>query len=171
MQTDGLGQNLRAQALGAFLARQGESLVTAESCTGGLISAALTSVAGSSAWFDRGWVTYTNQAKHEQLSVDLDSLQAFGAVSEQVVCEMASGALMQAKRAALSIAVSGVAGPGGGSAEKPVGLVWFGFARRTANDVVVSAVKQVFEGDRRAVREAAVEFALSHALFLCEQSN
>jgi nicotinamide-nucleotide amidase len=170
VQTTDQGPHPRAQALGAFLSRQSEFVVTAESCTGGLISAALTSVAGSSGWFDRGWVTYTNEAKQQQLGVTQQSLDEFGAVSEQVVREMAAGALAMAARATLSMAVTGIAGPGGGSVDKPVGLVWFGFARRTPDGVVVTALNQVFEGDRQAVRQASVEFALSQALSWSEQA-
>ena len=152
-----------AKALGELLLERGEFVVTAESCTGGLIAGALTSVVGSSRWFDRGWVTYTNRAKAQQLGVAEQTLGDFGAVSEQVVRQMAAGALAMSADAALAMAVTGIAGPGGGSPDKPVGLVWFGFARRTADDVVVVATHQVFDGDRQQVRQATVEFALAYA--------
>lgn len=164
MQINEAGEHLDAKALGDYLLVQKGFVVTAESCTGGLIGGALTSVAGSSRWFDRGWITYTNTAKHEQLGVAKESLKEFGAVSEQVARQMAAGALAIAPKATLALAVTGIAGPGGGTPDKPVGLVWFGFARRTDDDVVVSSVHQVFKGNRQAVREATVSFALRHAL-------
>jgi len=164
MHKDEPGQHPDAKALGEYLAQHGGSVVTAESCTGGLIGGALTSVVGSSGWFDRGWITYTNLAKQEQLGVVQQTLADFGAVSEPVARQMAAGALAMAPRATLAVAVTGVAGPGGGSADKPVGLVWFGFAKRTDDDVVVSSVHQLFEGNRQAVREATVDFALRQAL-------
>lgn len=164
MHTDEPGQQPQALALGDWLLANGGCVVTAESCTGGLIGGALTSVVGSSRWFDRGWVTYTNLAKHEQLGVAEQTIQDFGAVSEPVARQMAAGALAMAPKATLALAVTGIAGPGGGSPDKPVGLVWFGFAKRTEDDVVVSSVHRVFEGGRQAVREATVEFALARAL-------
>lgn len=164
MQVNEAGEHLDAKALGEYLAEHQGLVVTAESCTGGMIGGALTSVAGSSKWFDRGWITYTNTAKHEQLGVSKESLRDFGAVSEQVARQMAAGALAMAPNATLALAVTGIAGPGGGTADKPVGLVWFGFARRTEDDVLVSSTHQVFEGNRQAVREATVSFALRHAL-------
>lgn len=164
MQVNDAGENLAAKALGDWLVGHKGVVVTAESCTGGLIGGALTSVAGSSKWFDRGWITYTNTAKHEQLAVSKESLKEFGAVSEPVAKQMAAGALAMSPQATLALAVTGIAGPGGGTPDKPVGLVWFGFAMRTEDDVIVSSVHQVFEGNRQAVREATVTFALQHAL-------
>lgn len=164
MQADELGQHPDAQALGEYLTQHSGWVVTAESCTGGLIGGALTSVVGSSGWFDRGWITYTNRAKQEQLGVAEQTIEDFGAVSEPVARQMAAGALAMAPKATLAMAVTGIAGPGGGSVTKPVGLVWFGFAKRTQEDVVVSSVHQVFEGSRQAVRQATVEFALRQAL-------
>lgn len=158
------GEHQDAKALGEYLRKHKGFVVTAESCTGGMIGAALTSVAGSSRWFDRGWITYTNTAKHEQLGVALQTLKDFGAVSEPVARQMAAGALAMAPAATLALSVTGIAGPGGGSPDKPVGLVWFGFARRSEDDVVVSSTHRVFEGNRQAVREATVAFALQHAL-------
>ena len=130
-------------------------LASAESCTGGLIAAACTDVAGSSNWFERGFVTYSNAAKTELLGVDTGLIEQQGAVSEAVARAMAAGALARSK-AQVSVAVTGVAGPGGGSAEKPVGTVWFGFA---VGDQVTSEIKQ-FAGDRAAVRQATVEHAV-----------
>ncbi len=127
----------------------------AESCTGGLITAVLTSVSGSSAWVDRGFVTYSNEAKMEMLGVASKTLDTFGAVSEETAREMATGAL-KASRATMAYSVTGVAGPTGGSDDKPVGMVCFGFA--TAEGV--SAFTQHFKGDRSAVREQSVNFVL-----------
>ena len=130
-------------------------IVGAESCTGGLITAVLTSVSGSSAWVDRGFVTYSNEAKMEMLGVAATTLEKFGAVSEETAREMATGAL-KASRATMAYSVTGVAGPTGGSDDKPVGMVCFGFA--TAEGV--SAFTQHFKGDRSAVREQSVNFVL-----------
>ena len=131
-------------------------LVSAESCTGGLIAAACTDQAGSSSWFERGFVTYANAAKTEMLGVDVALIDTFGAVSEPVARAMAAGALAHA-HAQVAIAVTGVAGPSGGSADKPVGMVWFGFA---LGDSVRTEVKH-FAGDRAAVRQATVRHALA----------
>jgi len=146
----------RVRQLGEVLVRQGLMLATAESCTGGWVAQELTAVAGSSAWFERGFVTYSNEAKQEMLAVSAVTLAQFGAVSEEVVSEMALGAI-QHSRAQLSVAISGVAGPGGGSAEKPVGTVCFGWARQ-AGEVI--SRKECFEGDREAVRRQAVVMAI-----------
>ncbi len=148
-----------------LLARQGW-LATAESCTGGLLSGAVTAIPGSSGWFDQGWVTYSNRAKHVQLGVALATLDTFGAVSEEVARQMAAGVLAMAPRATLALTTTGVAGPGGGTASKPVGLVWFGFAQRAPSGVIVHAVSQLFEGDRDAVRDASVAFSLRSACAL-----
>jgi nicotinamide-nucleotide amidase len=141
--------------LADHLRRRGWWLACAESCTGGGIAAALTDVAGSSAWFDRGFVTYSNQAKRDMLGVSAETLAQFGAVSRETVLEMATGALTHST-AQLSVAVSGIAGPGGGSVDKPVGTVWLAWA--SAGEVV--AVCEHFDGDRAAVRAAAVDAAL-----------
>jgi nicotinamide-nucleotide amidase len=135
----------------------GVMVATAESCTGGLIAASLTAIAGSSAVVERGFVTYTNESKTELVGVDPALIAAHGAVSEPVARAMAEGALARS-RAQLAVAVTGVAGPGGGSAEKPVGLVWFGCAR--AGGPTVSA-RHVFPGDRAAIRRATVAEALA----------
>lgn len=145
-----------------LLARQGW-LATAESCTGGLLSGAVTAIPGSSGWFDQGWVTYSNRAKHTQLGVARETLDTFGAVSEEVARQMAAGVLAMAPLATLALTTTGVAGPGGGTAGKPVGLVWFGFARRAPSGVIVHAASQIFEGDRDAVRDASVAFSLRSA--------
>ena len=140
-----------AQALGL----RGWSLATAESCTGGMIAAACTDLSGSSAWFERGFVTYSNAAKTECLGVDAALIAEHGAVSEPVVRAMASGAVAHS-RADVAVAVTGVAGPTGGSAAKPVGMVWFGWCVRGE---VLSEV-QHFAGGRAAIRAATVEHAL-----------
>ena len=132
-------------------------LATAESCTGGLIAAALTAIAGSSDVVDRGFVTYSNDAKNQMIGVPMPLIEAHGAVSEPVAAAMAEGALARS-RAAIAIAVTGVAGPSGGSAEKPVGLVWFGLARTGAPPI---AERQVFPGDRTAIRAATVAHAFA----------
>ena len=134
-------------------------MATAESCTGGLIAGACTDLSGSSAWFERGFVTYSNDAKTELLGVDEALIEAHGAVSEAVARAMAAGALRHS-RAQVSVAVTGVAGPTGGSAEKPVGTVWFGWATPAG----VFAERQRFAGDRAAVRQAAVAHALAGLL-------
>lgn len=131
-------------------------LATAESCTGGLIAAALTAIAGSSDVVDRGFVTYSNEAKNEAIGVPMDLIDAHGAVSQQVAAAMADGALARSQ-AAIAIAVTGVAGPGGGSPEKPVGLVWFGLAR-TGSPAVTD--HQIFPGSRTDIRAATVAHAL-----------
>ncbi|CAI0702044.1 MULTISPECIES: nicotinamide-nucleotide amidase [Serratia] len=147
-------------AVGEKLKANGQWITCAESCTGGGIAKAITDIAGSSAYFDRGFVTYSNAAKHDLLGVAEGTLVAHGAVSEEVVREMAQGAL-HAAQANLALSVSGIAGPDGGSAEKPVGTVWFGFAERTGR---VLARKMQFAGDRDAVRLQATIFALQTAL-------
>ena len=136
-------------------------LATAESCTGGLIAAVLTAIAGSSDVVERGFVTYSNEAKAELLGVPMALIDAVGAVSEPVAQRMAEGAL-QRSHADIVVSVTGVAGPGGGSAEKPVGLVWFGLAQRGQP---VASESRVFPGDRTAIRVATVEqaFALIRA--------
>lgn len=142
--------------VGGYLKRLNATVTTAESCTGGWIAKILTDVAGSSQWFERGFVTYSNDAKQELVGVSVDSLTGYGAVSEQVVREMAEGAREKAC-AQFAISVSGIAGPDGGSAEKPVGTVWFGFASATAETL---AQRKVFSGNREAVRRQATAWAL-----------
>ena len=144
----------------ALLAR-GWMLAAAESCTGGLIAAACTELSGSSNWFERGFVTYSNEAKTELLGVGPDLIARHGAVSEVVARAMAFGAIRHS-RARVSVAVTGIAGPTGGSAEKPVGTVWFGFQV----DGQLSSETHRFPGDRAAVRSATVEHALRRLLEL-----
>jgi nicotinamide-nucleotide amidase len=150
------------EALASLLKARRQLLATAESCTGGLIAAHCTELAGSSAWFDRGFVTYSNEAKTEQLGVSAQLIARHGAVSEEVVRAMASGALAHS-RADIAVAVTGVAGPSGGSEAKPVGTVWLAWAERGARpeNVTVHAQRMWFPGDRRAVRGATVAHALA----------
>ncbi|MBK1682412.1 CinA family protein [Rhodoferax fermentans] len=144
-----------------FLSQKQWMLATAESCTGGLIAAACTDLAGSSLWFERGFVTYSNAAKTELLGVPAELIEQHGAVSEPVARAMASGALAHA-HAQVAVAVTGVAGPSGGSADKPVGTVWFGWATPTG----LFSDCQHFAGDRAAVRAATVQHALTRLLAL-----
>jgi nicotinamide-nucleotide amidase len=145
-----------ALELGAALAAHGWLCATAESCTGGLVAGAITAIAGSSEWFDRGFVTYSNEAKVEMLGVLPATLAAYGAVSEPVAREMAEGAVSHS-RARCAMAVTGIAGPDGGTQEKPVGTVCFGFAAPGRTPLTTT---KHFPGDRAAVREAAVREAL-----------
>jgi nicotinamide-nucleotide amidase len=147
----------QAEGVLAACRAAGLRIATAESCTGGLIAAALTAIAGSSDVVDRGFVTYSNAAKTEMLGVPADLIDAEGAVSEPVARRMAEGALAHSA-ADVSVSVTGIAGPGGGSAAKPVGLVWFGLARR---GTATLTLRKVFPGDRAEVRRAAVAQALA----------
>jgi len=146
----------------ALLARSW-MLATAESCTGGLIAAACTDLAGSSNWFERGFVSYSNAAKTELLGVDPDLIVRHGAVSEPVARAMAQGALQHSK-AQCALAVTGIAGPGGGSADKPVGTVWFAWATPDG----VHSEMQRFDGDRAQVRSATVQHSLAVLLSLAQ---
>jgi nicotinamide-nucleotide amidase len=130
-------------------------LCSAESCTGGLVAAACTDLAGSSDWFERGFVTYSNAAKTEQLGVPAALIEQHGAVSKEVVLAMAHGAIRHS-RATVAVAITGVAGPAGGTAAKPVGTVWFGWQV----DGQASSAVQRFSGDRAAVRAASVQYVL-----------
>jgi nicotinamide-nucleotide amidase len=141
--------------------QRGWKLATAESCTGGLIAAACTDLAGSSDWFERGFVTYSNAAKTELLGVDAPLIERDGAVSESVVCAMAQGALTRS-HAQVAVAVTGIAGPTGGSEAKPVGTVWLGWALPSG---VVSELRH-FPGDRAQVRNATVRYALQRLVEL-----
>ncbi len=149
-----------ALTLGGRLREKGISLATAESCTGGWVAKAITDIAGSSAWFERGFVTYSNQAKCEMLGVAAATLDAHGAVSEQAAREMAAGALRNST-AGIAVAISGIAGPGGGTADKPVGTVWFAWA---AEGGLTRTEQACFPGDREAVRRQAVVRALQGTL-------
>ena len=143
--------------LGALLAKHGHLLTTAESCTGGGVATAITDIAGSSAWLDRAFVTYSNEAKMEMLGVKQKTLEMPGAVSEPVVIEMVQGAL-EHSNATIGVSISGIAGPGGGSEEKPVGTVCFAFAD---NQQWLLVETMHFDGDRAEVREQAVFHALT----------
>jgi nicotinamide-nucleotide amidase len=157
-----------AYLVGQRLASMGARIVTAESCTGGGIARALTERGGASVWFDRGFVTYSNQAKQDLLGVPGELLNAYGAVSEPVARAMAMGALQSLgpSQTALAISVTGIAGPGGAVSGKPVGTICFGWAgRATASGPVWAAVATAhWDGDRSAVRLAAARYALSEGL-------
>ncbi|CAO97715.1 nicotinamide-nucleotide amidase [Erwinia tasmaniensis] len=142
--------------IGQLLLARNASVTTAESCTGGWVAKVLTDIAGSSAWFQRGFVTYSDTAKQQMIGVTAQSLAQFGAVSSQVVSEMALGALHEAG-SQYAVSVSGIAGPDGGSEEKPVGTVWFGFA--SVSGEVLTLVR-CFSGDREAVRRQATGWVL-----------
>jgi nicotinamide-nucleotide amidase len=150
-----------ASKMASLLLKNRYLLATAESCTGGLIAATCTDLSGSSAWFDRGFVTYSNAAKTEMLGVDPALIQTHGAVSEAVAKAMVLGALAHSP-AQVAIAVTGVAGPTGGSADKPVGTVWFGLA--VPGKVVTE--RCLFPGDRAAVRAATVQHGLQSLIKL-----
>ncbi len=145
-----------ARRLGAACKRRGMMVATAESCTGGGVSEAITRIAGSSDWFERGFVTYSNGAKEEMLGVSAATLVTHGAVSEPVAAEMAAGAIAHSA-ADVAVAITGIAGPGGGTPAKPVGLVWFAWAYRGGP---VQCRRLVFKGDREAVRRQSVAVAL-----------
>ena len=147
-------------ALASALRARGWKIVAAESCTGGLIAAACTAIAGSSDWFERGFVTYSNEAKTELLGVPMALIQAHGAVSAEVARAMAEGALVHS-RAQLAVAVTGIAGPGGATPGKPVGTVWLAVARAGA---AAQAELLSLAGDRAAVREQSVQRALQRLL-------
>ena len=149
------------EELARLLLAKGWKLATAESCTGGMIAAACTDLAGSSSWFERGFVSYSNEAKSELLAVDAALIAAHGAVSEVVARAMAFGAIRRS-HAQVSVAVTGVAGPTGGSKAKPVGTVWFGFQV----DGLLTSEIRLFPGDRAAVREATVRHALNRLIAL-----
>lgn len=155
-----------SESVGAQLLSRGEWLATAESCTGGWVAQSITAIAGSSAWFDRGFVTYSNAAKQEMLGVTEATLERHGAVSEATARAMAQGAIAHS-RADWAIAITGIAGPGGGSPEKPVGTVCFAWAQR---DGGCEAQTCAFAGDRAAVREQSVIHALRGLLARIEAS-
>jgi len=145
-----------AEALGAALKKRGWMLALAESCTGGWAAQTVTAIAGSSAWFDRGFVTYSNAAKMEMLEVSEETLANFGAVSIETAKEMALGALKHSQ-AEITVAITGIAGPDGGSEEKPVGTVCFAWA---ASGAVLASGTEHFSGDRQRIRTQAVKTAL-----------
>ena len=148
-----------ARCAGAALQAQRQMLVTAESCTGGWIAKCITDIEGASAWFDCGMVAYSYEAKQALLGVHPKTLEQFGAVSRETVVEMVSGALVHSG-ATVAVAVTGIAGPGGGSPDKPVGLVWFGWAWNTPRGVAAQAESCLWPGGRHAVRMASAQHAL-----------
>jgi nicotinamide-nucleotide amidase len=149
-----------AKRVGERLKARSAVLATAESCTGGWLAQAVTSVAGSSAWFDRGFVAYSNDAKEQSLGVRAATIARHGAVSEETAREMARGALERSPAATLAVAVTGIAGPGGGTAEKPVGMVCFAWA----TGAEVTSETRRFSGDRESVRRQSVIRALEGVL-------
>jgi nicotinamide-nucleotide amidase len=155
-----------AHKAGEALERRGFMLATAESCTGGWVAEAITMIPGSSAWFDRGFVTYTNVAKREMLSVRAETLERHGAVSEPVVREMVLGAL-EASRAQIALAVSGTAGPGGGTPQKPVGTVCLAWCLK---DGEPSSERLHFDGDRESIRRQSVMRALEGLIEVIEKT-
>jgi nicotinamide-nucleotide amidase len=157
---DNLGLYQLAEETGLALKAKGWMLATAESCTGGWVGEAITAIPGSSAWYDRGFITYTNESKQEMLGVSSVTLGQFGAVSEETVKEMAAGTLRHS-RAHISVAISGIAGPSGGSPGKPVGTVCLAWAVKGG---IVESERCLFAGDRQAVRRQAVERALRGVL-------
>ncbi len=157
-----LNTDAAVATLAGLLRQRGWKLATAESCTGGLIAAACTALAGSSDWFERGFVTYSNAAKSEMLGVDPALIAAHGAVSEAVALAMAQGALWRA-RVPLAVAVTGIAGPGGAVPGKPVGTVWLAWGTREA----LHAERLQLPGDRAAVRAASVHAALQRLVSAC----
>lgn len=159
--------NQLAAQLGAALHMHGMMLATAESCTGGGVASTVTEIAGSSAWFERGFVTYSNQAKVDMLGVSTDTLARFGAVSEATVREMVAGALRNSQ-AQVGLAVSGIAGPGGGTVDKPVGTVWFAWGIKGGTPV---AHLHLLAGNRAEIRMQAVRIALQGVLELLDSAS
>jgi nicotinamide-nucleotide amidase len=158
---------LLATRLGQSLLSRHWVITTAESCTGGGIAQAITAVEGSSQWFEQGFITYSNSSKCQQLQVDLNTLEQYGAVSQPVVVAMAAGALLRAS-ADMAIAVSGIAGPGGGSVDKPVGTVWLGWALQGCEP---QSCCYHFTGDRHSVRQQAIAEALRGANSLLKNNT
>ena len=148
--------------LGSLLTQKKIHIAVAESCTGGMLSQYLTSIPGSSAWFDRGFVTYSNESKIDLLDVDTKTLSNFGAVSKETASEMALGALNKSL-ADITLSITGIAGPGGGSSDKPVGTIFFAIAYQ--NKIIFNASK-VFPGSRENIRESSCLFALNQVLAL-----
>jgi nicotinamide-nucleotide amidase len=154
-----------AAKLGVVLRKKKWSVVTAESCTGGMVAQSITAISGSSVWFERGFVTYSNLAKRESLGVKSLTLKKHGAVSDQTAKEMAEGALANS-HAQVSVAITGIAGPSGGTKNKPVGTVYFAVAgKNRATQIFL----QHFSGDRDKVRKQATQFALQQLIFFIEK--
>ncbi len=162
-------QTLRhlARQVGSALAQQGLMLVSAESCTGGWLGHMVTSIAGSSAWYERGFITYSAISKQEMLGVSSKTLEQYGAVSEQTAREMAHGAVARS-RAQVAVSVTGIAGPGGGTVEKPVGMVCFAWVMK---DNHVRSETRHFTGEREAVRQQSVAVALQGIKALLHDTN
>lgn len=186
-------QNLNAKSVGVLARTLGDELLakdkkvaSVESCTGGGVAFAITEVAGSSQWFEKSWVTYSNQAKNQEVGVSVATLTTFGAVSSEVVREMAEGGLHKSG-ADLCVSISGIAGPGGGTASKPVGLVWFAIAvkssgvdpelvktfdtlhsktstNKPSDQIHTRSFSRCFSGDRQQVREQAIKLALKELI-------
>ncbi len=157
-----------AQQLGDQLSGKKIEISTAESCTGGLVAAAITSIAGSSGWFDRGFVTYSNEAKQDMLGVQPETLREFGAVSEETAREMSAGALLLSF-AQISVSITGIAGPDGGLDDKPVGTIWFAWSVKTESlKIETQTKKKLFNGDRDSIRQQAVVTALEGLLKLAQ---
>lgn len=167
-----LNVKIIVEELAELLIASNKTLVAAESCTGGWIAKQLTDLSGSSAWFDRGFVTYSNLAKQEMLGVAEETIDIFAAVSEETVVAMAKGAL-QNSHADFSLSVSGIAGPSGGSVDKPVGLVWFAWCKKSSaiKDDIVLSKHQIFRGDRNAVREQSVIYSLKMLIRFIKSEN
>lgn len=151
------------QQLAQILLAKGFKIALAESCTGGLLAAQLTSLAGSSDWFERGFVTYSNQAKEESIGVPKELIERYGAVSEEVALAMAEGVLNHSL-AQVSVAITGIAGPGGGSANKPVGMVCFAWGMQVADQIQTRSQTKQFSGDRQSIREQACVYAIESLL-------
>jgi nicotinamide-nucleotide amidase len=145
-----------AEQLGRLLKASGKTIATAESCTGGWIAQTITEIPGSSAWFDRGFVTYSNAAKVQMLGISVQLLEDYGAVSAEAVTEMAAGALTHSN-ADIAVAVTGIAGPDGGTQEKPVGTVFIAWAHKNG---AAKVVKKQFSGNRRQIRAQTVKSAI-----------
>jgi nicotinamide-nucleotide amidase len=151
------------QQLAQTLLAKGFKIALAESCTGGLLAAQLTSLAGSSDWFERGFVTYSNQAKEETIGVPKEVIERYGAVSEEVARAMAEGVLNHSL-AQISAAITGIAGPGGGSANKPVGMVCFAWGMQVDDQIQTRSQTKQFSGDRQSIREQACVYAIESLL-------
>jgi|SRR5690625_834126 len=161
----GMKEDYKVKQLGLHLERIGARMACAESCTGGLLAAALTNVAGSSRWFEAAYITYSNAAKQADLGVSPETLKRYGAVSEETALEMVNGVLERLPQASYAVSVTGVAGPDGGTEAKPVGMVCFAFSRRLSSGGIHSdATTQHFSGSRQQVREQAVAFVLNTLL-------
>lgn len=158
-----------AEQLGLALQARSLKLVLAESCTGGWLCKCVTDVPGSSEWFEQGFVTYSNAAKQSQLDVSSETLKTYGAVSEEVVREMVSGGLGRSQ-ADIAVAISGIAGPSGGSGEKQVGLVWFAWGMRRFGNENIYTLQRRFSGNREAIRRQAVMLGLENVLKFVESA-